>query len=125
MPSNFIHAPGLLSEKVMCKFIQIIQDKQGYVAQCAYCNALEVVMGTTIIHLWYDQWRSFLHYIQQVKQMQLQKDPDVKMILLDVAGTDFFQMYLTTSELHAFCLILEKADDELKARQLMKCFNHP
>jgi hypothetical protein len=43
--------------------------------------------------------------------------------MLDVAGTDFFQMYLTAGELHAFCQLLEKADDELKAQQLMKCFN--
>ena len=106
----------------MCAFIQIIQDKQGYVAQCAYCEALEVVTGTSIIHLWYDQWKSFLHYIQQVKQMQPNVNPDIKIIMLDVAGTDCFQMYLTMAELHAFCQLLEKADDELKAQQLMKCF---
>ncbi len=107
----------------MCQLTRIVRNENGYVAQCIQCKALEIATGTSVICISYAKWSSFLDYIRQAKQMQPAKETHMKSIMLDIAGTDFFQMYLSYEELEAFYHLLDKADDELKARQLIKCFD--
>lgn len=107
----------------MCEFVQIISNTNSYVAQCIHCETLEVVHGNCIVHLSEQQWSSFRQYIQHVLQTHPGKNPLMKTIMLDIAGTEFFQMYLTGLELESLHDILEKADDELKTQKLIRSFN--
>lgn len=43
--------------------------------------------------------------------------------MLDIAGTDYFQMYLSVQELDELTILLGKADDEIRAQQLLECFD--
>ena len=107
----------------MCEFIKTIGNEKGYVAQCIHCETLEIVFGNSIIHLAQQQWRSFLRYILHVQETHHVKNPLQKTIMLDIAGTEFFQMYLTGLELEALYELLEKADDEMKVQKLIQSFN--
>lgn len=79
----------------MCEFVKIIDGKNGYVAQCIHCDGIEIVYGNSIIQLSMRQWESFLQYIQHVRQTHPNKEAAFKSIMLDIAATEFFQMYLT------------------------------
>ncbi|MBX2923418.1 MAG: hypothetical protein KF746_14545 [Chitinophagaceae bacterium] len=107
----------------MCEFVKVISSKKGYIAQCIHCYGIEIVYGNCIIQLAEQQWASFLQYIQHVLQTHPHKNSPLKTIMLDIAATDFFQMYLTGSELNELLELLERADDELKAQKLIQSFN--
>ncbi len=106
----------------MYEFVQIISHTNSYVAQCIHCRSLEIVHGNCLVHLSQQQWNSFIQYIHHVLQTHPGKNPLMKTIMLDIAGTEFFQMYLTGLELEAYD-ILEKADDEMKAQNLIRSFD--
>ncbi|MBX3252820.1 MAG: hypothetical protein KF862_01665 [Chitinophagaceae bacterium] len=107
----------------MCEFVKIAGNKNGYVAQCIHCDGLEIVHGNCIIQLAELQWTSFLQYILHVRQTHPNKSSSIKTIMLDIAATEFFQMYLTGSELDELHDMLESADNELKAQKLIRSFN--
>lgn len=106
----------------MCEFIHIISHHSYEVSMCSSCNALEIVVGTCVIRMSANQWESFLEYIHRVKETHVGVHLHRKTIMLDIASTESFQMYLSIYELDQLIILLEKADDEIKAQELLNYF---
>jgi hypothetical protein len=108
----------------MCEFRKIITRETGYVAECPFCRSLEIVYGTSVIHIGFEDWVSFNEYLTSVQQnCCVSEIKNVKNIMLSFGGNSPLQMFLTADELNGFCNLTDLADSEINARHLIGLFS--
>ena len=105
----------------MCEFRKIILDETGYVAQCPLCQSVQVVYGTSVVHICPMDWISFRAYLHDIcHDHRIPENKSLKNIMLNFGGEGPLQMFLTANELQKFFSLVDKADSEISARQMMK-----
>ncbi|OJY86164.1 MAG: hypothetical protein BGP14_16950 [Sphingobacteriales bacterium 44-15] len=108
----------------MCDFRKIIFRQTGYVAQCSFCHSIEIVFGTSVIHIGFLDWASFNKYISGVRYDCNRPDSgDIRNIMLQLGGNSPLQMFLTANELQDFCDLIDQADSEIRAKHLIGLFS--
>ncbi len=108
----------------MCEFRKVTIAKAGYVAQCPFCQSIEIVYGTSVIHIGFSDWVSFNEYLRSVQQnSRTVQYRNIKTIMLHYGGSGPLQMFLTTDELDEFCHLTDRADSEIKALHLIELFS--
>ncbi|MCO5239099.1 MAG: hypothetical protein M9904_03495 [Chitinophagaceae bacterium] len=107
----------------MCEFRKFTAAQTGYVAQCPSCRSIEIVYGTSVIHIGFSDWENFNEYLASVQQSyRPSENRDMKTIMLHFGGNGPLQMFLTTDELHEFCKLIDEADSEIRAWHLIELF---
>ncbi|MBX3255407.1 MAG: hypothetical protein KF862_14795 [Chitinophagaceae bacterium] len=108
----------------MCDFRKFIVEQAGYVAQCPFCRSIEIVYGTSVIHIGFLDWVSFNDYLTSVQQdCRVSYNRNQKSIMLHFGGNGPLQMFLTADELQEFCALIDQADSEMHAQNLIEMFN--
>jgi len=109
----------------MCEFRKFIVTPTGYVAQCPFCHSIEIVYGTSVIHIGFIDWASLNEYLASVRQnCHTAENRKTKNIMLHFGGNGPLQMFLAEEELHEFCDLVDQADSEMNARHLIELFNN-
>jgi hypothetical protein len=107
----------------MCEFRKLILESAGYVAQCPYCRSVEIAFGTSVVNIGLYDWTRFGHYISSVRRNgQASDNPNLKQVMLHLGGGGPLQMFLTIVELQELCDLIDRADSEMRARNLLEQF---
>jgi len=115
--------PFLLKVLDMCNYkTWYYEEKNGYVIECSKCKNLQVGFGNVMLTLdsaEFDELRKLL--IMEQKKVQCTVIGNVKHIFIATpcAGVT---LLLNNGELNELCNMLDKADTEMKAAQLLELF---
>ena len=107
----------------MCSFHTWFHDTQkGYVVECKECKKLQVSFGNVMATFSAKEFESFQRQINFIVERHVPRDRrDAKDILLQTKNT-FFSIILSETELMDLHYMVEQADNERKAGQLLKLF---
>jgi len=107
----------------MCEPITLFESRDGYVVRCKHCGYTQVAFGTTLINIEMPDFQIFLEMVRKIcNEDEVRRGEDVKNILIPTSCHEIF-IILTPAEVFRLLIILERADDEIKASQLFHLFD--
>jgi hypothetical protein len=107
----------------MCSFHTWFHDQQkGYVVECKECQKLQVCFGNVMATFSSKEFERFQRQINFIVERHVPRDrKDAKDILLQTTTTSFC-IVMSETELMDLHFMVEQADNERKAGQLLKLF---
>ncbi|MFT3936937.1 MAG: hypothetical protein QM726_25145 [Chitinophagaceae bacterium] len=110
----------------MCNYHTCYQnDTKGYIVQCTECRRLQMGYGNIMIVFYPSEFESFR---KLVKDLHCKEQPEerrqVKHIVIPTPS-DCVRLLLSQDDLAELHGMLEEADNEIKAKQLLQLFAAP
>lgn len=107
----------------MCQFQALYHnDKIGYAIRCVECEKIQVAYGNLVMTFSREDFNSFRNWIKKISDDQPEyQNPAVRCIMIP-APCQGIQLLLSASELAEFVLLLDAADTEMQALQLIDLF---
>lgn len=105
-----------------CDFQSLYCGDEGYIVRCKQCGHYQVAFVTTMLTLQdvdFDIFKKQIHY--KAIQAYSQVNRDAKIVMVSTPSKDVY-LILTPGELHRLHEILEYADNEMKAQELLQLF---
>lgn len=105
-----------------CEYQHLCSCPQGYVARCVRCGIYEIAFISTLVMLKADDFSVFIKMVTY-KSLHEQKgsDPDLKCMVVETP-VEGFCMILTRREACQLAELLERADTEARAQDLLGLF---
>jgi len=107
----------------MCTYHTCYQnDTRGYIVQCTECRRLQMGYGNMMIVFYQDEFKSFMRL---VNKLQAEQPPEERRQLKHIViptPSDSVRLLLSRDDLAELHEMLEEADSEIKARQLLELF---
>lgn len=106
----------------MCELQTLSYYKDGYVARCNHCGYMRVAFGTGLFHVSPKDFAWLLDVLRMIcSKEEVRAADEYKNILVP---TPYPEMQIVLSPAEAFRLlaILEEADNEMKAGELLQLF---
>ena len=98
------------------------EDNTGYVIECSRCKKLQLGFGNVLITFLKEEFGSFRKHINIVyERCREQEESQVKHIMIPTpcTGATFL---LNSKEMNELYHMLEQADNEMRAEELMQLF---
>lgn len=106
----------------MCHFKNCYTGENGYIVRCEDCQHFQVGFGTTVLTLNAYDFQAFLGIVTYKKEnYQPGKDPHVRTIVLPTPCSTVHLIF-SDSELNDLHAMLQEADTEIKAQELIELF---
>ncbi len=107
----------------MCSYKNLYIDDKGYVIQFNTCNSFQVCFGTTMLTMDESNFMAFVQMISRKKEAHVDMyDTDIKCVVIPTPSNTVHSI-LTQAELFQLHNMLEEADTEIKAQELMRLFS--
>lgn len=107
----------------MCEFRSLYYSDNGYVVQCKDCGYYQVSFGNTMLSLSTADYSALYKVVQSKRNyIDFASFENTRNIVIPTPSQGFFMM-LTKEETDRFHQMLEAADTEEKAQQLMAMFH--
>ena len=106
----------------MCHFTNCYTGANGYIIRCEDCHHLQVAFGTTVLTLTAYDFQAFLGIVSYKKENHEPKaDPNIRSIVLPTPCNTVHLIFNET-ELNDLHFMLQEADTEIRAQQLISLF---
>jgi hypothetical protein len=106
----------------MCHFKSWYLDEYGYVVKSERCNYLQVCFGTLMLTLSEMDYEIFAALVSRKKEDHIpMHDPNIRCVLLPTPS-GIVHGVLSEKELDQLHKMLQEADNEMKAQQLIGLF---
>lgn len=105
-----------------CNYKRLYVCPNGYVLYCHACDQLRIAFGTSLLAFPLDAFSPFLMQVQLLAEERGEDAPNYKNVLLPTP-VKHTTMILSPAELSSLSLMLDAADSELKALELVEMFN--
>jgi len=107
----------------MCTYHTCYQNEsKGYIVQCTECRRLQMGYGNMMIVFFPDEFNSFRRLVSGLQSEQpLEERRQLKHIVIPTPA-DSVRLLLSRDDLAELHEMLEEADSEIKARQLLELF---
>jgi hypothetical protein len=107
----------------MCQFHTWFHDAEaGYVTECLHCQKIQVCFGNIVATFRYEQFDQLRTYVGYVwESYQPLQNNNAKSVVLQTP-CEGLHILLTERELNQLYLMLEHADNERTAKQLISLF---
>ncbi|KAA5532730.1 hypothetical protein F0919_18290 [Taibaiella lutea] len=107
----------------MCEFQSLYYSDDGYVAQCKDCGYYQVAFGNTMLSLSTKDYITLRKVVKKkCNDIDYASFENTRNIVIPTPSAGLF-ILLTKEEVNSFHRILEAADTEEKAQQLMALFH--
>jgi hypothetical protein len=108
----------------MCEFQSLYYSDDGYVVQCKDCGYYQLAFGNTMLSLSAEEYIALCKMVKNKRNdIDYTSFENTRNIVIPTPSQSLF-LLLTKEEANRFHKILEAADTEEKAQQLMALF-HP
>jgi|SRR5882757_4057628 len=98
------------------------EEKNGYIIECSKCKKLQVGFGNVMLTLAAAEFDEFKdHLLKEQEKKQFAVAGNVKHIFI-ATPCEGVTLLLNNIELNELCNMLDKADSEMKAAQLLELF---
>ncbi len=98
------------------------EEKIGYVIECSRCDKIQVGFGNVLITFFKEEFSSFRKHIVQIfNRQQYVEESNIKHIMIPTPCTGL-TLLLNAQELNELYTMLETADNEIQASQLLQLF---
>ncbi|HRE50649.1 MAG TPA: hypothetical protein PK339_04455 [Flavitalea sp.] len=110
----------------MCAYLTLSYDrKYGYVIYCTKCKHLQLAFGCLMIHFRNEEFRSFRKVISEIMEDYCDcLESSVKTITIPTP-CEGLSLFLSPSEVNVLHRIVEEADSNLCANELLCLFSRP
>lgn len=106
----------------MCHFKTWYFDEHGYVVSCEHCNHFQVCFGTTMLTLSPTDYEVFVKMVAQKKEDHVTVcDLNIRCVILPTPCSNI-RSFLSEQELDTLNTMLQTADNEMKAQELISLF---
>ena len=106
----------------MCHFKTWYFDEHGYVVSCEHCNHFQVCFGTTMLTLSPTDYEVFVKMVAQKKEDHVSMcDLNIRCVILPTPCSNIHS-FLSGRELDTLHTMLQTADNEMKAQELISLF---
>ena len=107
----------------MCHYHTCYQsDTKGYIVQCTECRRLQMGYGNIMIVFYQEEFESFRKLVTDLyNQQQPAERKQLKHIVIPTPS-DCVRLLLSRDDLADLHVMLEEADNEMKACQLLELF---
>ncbi len=107
----------------MCTYHTCYQnDERGYIVQCTKCRRLQMGYGNIMVVFHHEEFQSFRRLVTDLHaQQQPEERRQLKHIVIPTPS-DNVRLLLSRNDLAGLHEMLEEADTEIKARQLLELF---
>ncbi|HVU57582.1 MAG TPA: DUF6686 family protein [Puia sp.] len=106
----------------MCHFKTWFFDEHGYIVSCEHCNHFQVCFGTTMLTLSPGDYEVLVRMVAQKKEDHVtMHDPNVRCVVLPTPCSTIHS-FLSERELFLLHHMLQEADNEIKAQEIMSLF---
>ncbi len=108
----------------MCDFHTCYQhDTKGYIVQCKECRRLQMGYGNIMIVFHPDEFESFRKMVTDLNNQQPPEERrNLKHIVIPTPS-DCVRLLLSRNDLAELNTMLEEADNEIKALQMLELFS--
>ncbi|MEO6313323.1 MAG: DUF6686 family protein [Chitinophagaceae bacterium] len=107
----------------MCSYHTCYQnDLKGYIVQCNECQRLQMGYGNIMVVFYPEEFNSFRKLINQLHRQQPPEERRQLKHIVIPTPSDCVRLLLSQDDLAELYLMLEEADNEMKARQLLELF---
>ena len=106
----------------MCEFRSLYYDDDGYVVQCKDCNYYQLGFGSTMLSLSPDDFETLGKVVRhKYNEIDFGLSESIRNVVIPTPSHNVF-LLLTKEEANRFHEILEAADNEAKAQQMLAMF---
>lgn len=108
----------------MCSYRVLFQnDETGYITQCKTCKHFQLAFGTVFLHFSQESFPRFISMIQaaDAQHQHQQHSFTTKNITIPLPAEGAYLLF-SRAELSDLCNMLEQADTEMRALQLLELF---
>lgn len=106
----------------MCQFKNCYAGSNGYIVRCEDCQHLQVAFGTTVLTLNEYDFLAFMGIVAYKKANHIPVyAPDMRSIVLPTPSSTVHLIF-SERELNDLHTMLQEADNEIKAQQLIGLF---
>jgi hypothetical protein len=113
----------ILNKKFMCEFQSLYYEDDGYVVKCKDCGHYQVAFGTMMLSLSEDDYEILCKIVAKKRnEADFAASENTRNVVIPTPSQGLY-LLLTREEAHCFYDILEAADSEEKARQMMALFH--
>ena len=107
----------------MCHYDTCYQsDTIGYIVQCKECRRLQMGYVNIMIVFYPDEFASFRKLVKELNSQQQPAERRRLKHILIPTPSDCIRLLLSQDDLTELYTMLEEADNEIKARQLLELF---
>ncbi len=107
----------------MCEFQSLYFGDDGYVVRCNKCGHYQIAFASTMLNLADGDFKKLCSAVRQKnKEESHYSNPSAKAVVVPTPSNGMF-MLLTKKEAQRLYEILEEADNEEKALNLLSLFN--
>ncbi|MFL9482398.1 DUF6686 family protein [Chitinophagaceae bacterium LWZ2-11] len=106
----------------MCDFKSWYFDDKGYIIQCMDCKNFQVCFGTTMLTLSEHNYQAFADLVFYKKETHVPMNNDTAKCVILATPCKTIHSILTEPELTELYNMLQDADTEMKAEQLIQLF---
>ena len=108
----------------MCNYQTLYHnDNTGYVVRCLECDKLQVGYGNIMLTLSAEGFEAFHWWLKKIKEEQPTSQKETLHCIVVPTPCEGVKLLLSLRELSEFDEMLEKADTEIRAIEMIKMFN--
>lgn len=123
MKTTVLIVADVYRKKQMCQFQELAVNEAGYVIRCAECRHYQVFYNNSIISLTQPEFETWLRQINYIAAQPGQMEDDQKRTVVLPTPKAGVHLYVTPFELIQLKLLMDAADDEVKALALIQLFH--
>jgi len=97
-------------------------DERGYIVQCTECRRLQMGYGNIMVVFYPEEFNSFRRLVNDLHRQQPPEERRHLKHIVIPTPADSVRLLLSRNDLAALHEMLEEADTEIKACQLMELF---
>jgi len=107
----------------MCHYHTCYQsDTKGYIVQCTECRRLQMGYGNIMVVFYQEEFESFRKLVTDLYNQQPPAERKQLKHIVIPTPSDCVRLLLSREDLADLHVMLEEADNEMKARQLLELF---
>jgi hypothetical protein len=112
----------IINIKCMCEFLSLYYKDDGYVVQCKDCSYYQLAFGSTMLSLSPEDFEMLTRVVRnKFNEIDFNFSENARNVVIPTPSHGLF-MLLTKEEANRFHEILEAADTEAKAQQMLAMF---